>query len=227
MMVPMTSPAIDLDDPQLLALLERARSQGLLGPGPLRAHLEHASRYLNAIEALTPDLPVVGTLDAERHVLDLGSGAGLPGLPLLKWLPNWHGTLLDARTRRCAFLRTALTDLGLDDRGVVAEGRAEVLSKTLGMRGRYDLVVSRGFGPPAFTVECALGFLRPGASILISEPPERRPWADLMLDDLAVVVDDRHPGLIHLRVDGDPSTSRFPRSLRAMRREPLFILAQG
>ena len=68
--------------------------------------------------------------------------------------------MVDARARRCAFLGEAIVALGLDARVDVVEARAEVVGRDPGHRGGYDLVVARGFGPPAAVAECAAPLLR-------------------------------------------------------------------
>jgi 16S rRNA (guanine527-N7)-methyltransferase len=145
---------------QLTALLERARERGFLGPGPVETHLEHAA----ALAA------TVGPRFAGRF-LDLGSGAGVPGLALALAWPEATGTLLDSRRRRCAFVEAALLELGIAGRVGVACGRAEELARRPERRGRYDLLVARGFGAPAPTAECAVGFLQAGGKLVVSEPP--------------------------------------------------------
>src|ERR1700742_5063316 len=86
-------------EPALLRVLERSQQMGFLGPGDVAFHVEHAMAFA---EVLGPD--------AER-VLDLGTGGGIPGLVLLARQPGLTMTLLDANTRRCDFVRSALDDL--------------------------------------------------------------------------------------------------------------------
>ena len=57
----------------------------------------------------------------------------------------------------------------------MVEGRAEELARRADLRGRFDLVVARGFGPPAVTAECGAGFLVVGGRLVVSEPPGGRP----------------------------------------------------
>ena len=214
----MTTPPLErsVPDGQLQTVFERARTMGFLGPGPLRAHLDHARRYLDALRTLLPG-------SGPHRVLDLGSGGGLPGLPLALWRVDLSLTLLDAGAKRCDFLRGAADELNLWDRVAVLEGRAEQLARMSAHRGRFDVVVSRGFGPPAFTLECALGFLRPHGHVVISEPPVRRAWPTLEWDECRVVPDDQFDGLIVLALEGDLPDA-FPRTLQRQRREPLFTL---
>jgi 16S rRNA (guanine527-N7)-methyltransferase len=83
-------------------------------------------------------------LGAEGSLLDVGSGAGLPGVPLLAVRPEWRGVLLEPRQKRWAFLRTVVRELGL--RAEVERARYEDLP---GGR-RFDLVTCRALaGHPA------------------------------------------------------------------------------
>ena len=142
-----------MNDP-LLAVLDRSRALGFLGPGPVEDHLHHALAFARAVA--TPP----------ARALDLGAGGGLPGLVLASRIwPGTSWTFLDAQQKRTEFLREVVTDLGLDDRVAVITERAEVLGRSPDHRGVYDLVVSRSFGPPAVTAECGAPLLRPGGRL--------------------------------------------------------------
>ena len=144
----------------LLDVLEEARDLGLLGPGPIARQYEHAHDLARGIG------------ECRGRVLDLGSGGGLPGLVLFRLWPEASGVLLDAQRRRCEFLGRAVATLDLGSRVSVECGRAEVLARDDRLRGKFDLVVARSFGPPAVTAECAVGFLRSGGELVVTEPPE-------------------------------------------------------
>lgn len=88
----------------------------------------------------------------------------------LRW-PTTRGVLLDAGQRRGQHLTTACTELGLTDRIAVVVARAEDAARDPLWRESVDLVIARGFGAPATTAECAVGFLRPGGRLAVSEPP--------------------------------------------------------
>jgi 16S rRNA (guanine527-N7)-methyltransferase len=109
-------------------------------------------------------------LPSSGRVLDLGSGGGLPGLVLAVARPELELILLEARQRPCRFLREAVADLRLTGVEVV-ESRAEEAARRPALRETFDVVVSRSFGPPAVTAECAVGFLRPAGRLVVSEPP--------------------------------------------------------
>jgi 16S rRNA (guanine527-N7)-methyltransferase len=145
---------------ELGAILEEARELGFLGPGPVDRQYEHARGLAGIVGAFAGSF------------LDLGSGSGLPGLVLADEWPESRGTLLDAGRRRCQFLQAAVGTLGLGARVAVVCGRAERLAHTRGLRAGFDLVVARSFAPPAATAECAVGFLRVGGALVVSEPPD-------------------------------------------------------
>ena len=71
----------------------------------------------------------------------MGSGAGLPGIPLAILRPDLEMTLLEPLLRRATFLQQAVDELGLGESGTVVRARAEE------HRERYDAVVSRALAP--------------------------------------------------------------------------------
>jgi 16S rRNA (guanine527-N7)-methyltransferase len=197
----------------LVALLERAQHRGLLGPGPVEAHLEHAGAWA---EVLGPP---------PARVLDLGTGAGIPGLALaIRW-PDARLTLLDARERRGEWLEAAVAELELEGRVDVVVGRAESLARG-GLREQFGLVVARGFGSPAATAECAAGFVAVGGRLSVSEPPEGGSdrWPADVLADLGFApphfVRD-HAGFVILPKDA-PTADRWPRRDGVPQHRPLW-----
>jgi 16S rRNA (guanine527-N7)-methyltransferase len=148
-----------VDNTRLVEVLEHSRSLGFLGPGSVHVHLDHADGFSAGLER------------APMRFLDLGSGGGVPGLVLAGRWPESQAVLLDARKRRCGFLVDAAQQLGVDDRVTVTWARAEDAGHREELRGRFDLVVARGFGSPAVTAECAAPFLRVGGTLVVSEPP--------------------------------------------------------
>lgn len=103
-------------------------------------------------------LPHVG--DA-KTILDVGSGAGLPGLPLAIARPDLGITVLDSSQKKASFLRQAKAELGLNNVEIVCE-RVERWRP----EARYDLVVSRAFAELADFVELARHLVAPGGAML-------------------------------------------------------------
>lgn len=151
-----------LPSPALVDALERARRLGVLGPGPIDAHVGHAAGFIGALAALP-----AGSL-----VIDLGSGGGVPGLLVAEARPDLRIVLLDAMEKRTALLDDAVAAMDIAERVRVMTGRAEVLGRDSGLRGAAMAVTARSFGPPAATAECAAPLLQVGGLLVVSEPPE-------------------------------------------------------
>ncbi|HEY2214412.1 MAG TPA: RsmG family class I SAM-dependent methyltransferase [Acidimicrobiales bacterium] len=163
--MPDTEPG-GLVPPALREVLNEAREFGFLGPGPVETHIQHAEGFVALARRHSP-----ATGDAAR-ILDLGSGGGLPGLVLAVMWPDCSVVLLDAAVRRTGFLREAVIRCGLEARVTVITERAEIAGRDPELRGSFDGVVVRSFGPPAVVAECAAPFLRVGGCVVVSEPPE-------------------------------------------------------
>ncbi|HEV2281196.1 MAG TPA: 16S rRNA (guanine(527)-N(7))-methyltransferase RsmG, partial [bacterium] len=135
-----------------LALVEEWRPRvQLTGAGAA----ETASVLIAGALCLLPFVPDAGRL------VDLGSGAGVPGIPLAVMRPRLHIVLADAARKKAAFLEIAARDLALDNVDV-AQARAEDLGRDPAHRGRYDTVTARALAPARVTVEYALPLLRLG-----------------------------------------------------------------
>jgi 16S rRNA (guanine527-N7)-methyltransferase len=99
-------------------------------------------------------------LAAAGRLLDVGSGAGLPGVPLLACLPGWSGVLLEPRQKRWAFLRLVVRELELD----VDVERARFQE----YRGvGFDVIVSRAVGESSELIEWARDRLLPGGRVML------------------------------------------------------------
>ena len=125
----------------------------------------HVDRALDLSRA-TPEPP--------RRALDLGSGAGVPGLPLALLWGDSEWVLLDGSTRRCRLLEEAVAALRLERRVRVVCSRAEDAGRT-DLRGTFDRVVARSFAAPAVTAECGSPFLDLGGLLVVAEPPGGSP----------------------------------------------------
>jgi 16S rRNA (guanine527-N7)-methyltransferase len=102
--------------------------------------------------------------DEGARVLDLGAGAGFPGLPMRIVHPALQLTILEATRKKTAFLERLLARLSLEDVTVIA-GRAEAVAHEPVHREGYDLVLARAVAPLAVLVELALPFLRVSGSL--------------------------------------------------------------
>jgi 16S rRNA (guanine527-N7)-methyltransferase len=150
----------------LLAWFLEAQRFGFVGPADVGDHIVHAQRFVEAVEAVEATGPAF-----TGRALDLGTGAGIPGLILAAHWPASRWLLIDGKERRMGPLEDAIDQLGLSDRVAVRCERAEVLGHEPGLRESFDLVVSRSFGPPAATAESGAALLEIGGHLAVSEPP--------------------------------------------------------
>jgi 16S rRNA (guanine(527)-N(7))-methyltransferase GidB len=100
-----------------------------------------------------------------KRVLDIGSGAGFPGVPLAISAPEGEFVLLDALAKRIGFLQESVAALGLENVTAV-HGRAEELAAKSDWRGSFDYVTSRAVAELNVLCELALPFLKVGGVFL-------------------------------------------------------------
>jgi 16S rRNA (guanine527-N7)-methyltransferase len=116
-------------------------------------------------------LAVVPLLPAEPHaVLDLGSGAGLPGVPVAIVRPDVRVVLLESTRMKALFLSDLRDRLGIANLEVV-RGRAEDVGREPEHCGRYRIVLSRALGVLPYVWEMSAPFLDPGGQALALKGP--------------------------------------------------------
>ncbi|MGH2455020.1 MAG: 16S rRNA (guanine(527)-N(7))-methyltransferase RsmG [Candidatus Limnocylindria bacterium] len=121
---------------------------------------------LHLLDALAA-LPLIGE---KGTGLDLGSGGGVPGIPLALARPAMGWTLVDSVGRKADALRAFVQALGLANVEVLAD-RAEMLGQSPVHRERYDLVVARACAPLPVLAELALPLLRVGGRLVAWKGP--------------------------------------------------------
>lgn len=199
----------------LLRVMDQAQQIGFLGPGPVEPHVRRALDLLRC-------LPVEAA-----QVLDLGSGGGLPGLPLaLATGAETRWVLLDGSTTRASWLSGAVDELGLADRVRVVASRAEEAGRDPDLRALFQVVVSRSFGPPAVTAECASPFLSVGGMLIVAEPPggspTRWPTEGLALLGMQPGQTVTEPSSFQVIHQVEPCPERYPRRTGVPGKRPLF-----
>ena len=108
-------------------------------------------------------------------LVDIGAGAGIPGVPLRIVRPEIALTLVESRRKPVSFLASLKRELGLSDMEVL-EGRAEVLTvEVQRLVGSFDVVVSRSVGSLPELIPTAMEYLKNGGVFIASGPPLRKP----------------------------------------------------
>ncbi len=197
-------------------LLEWNRSINLTG-----------ARTLDQVEALIADAGAMVTASwtGITSVIDIGSGGGLPAIPLAVAMPEVQFTLLEANARKCAFLEHVAGTLGLTN-VVVAAGRAEELGHRPAYREQFDRAISRAAARPEVLLELALPFVRTGGDLLAQvsalDPHLLEPAARLLgggLPRLERADAGGHALMVVPKLA--PTPSRFPRRPGLPGRKPL------
>jgi len=196
-------------------LIGEAQKLGFVGSWSIDQALEHARGFAAGVEA------------SPMSFVDLGSGAGLPGLVLAEVWPDAIAYLVDSNAKRCSFLRDAVAVMGLGARIFVVQERAEVVGRLPEHRHMHRLVVARSFGPPTVTAECAAPLLAVGGRLVVSEPPaEERAdrWSQSGLQQLGMRQDRAYAAPFHYQVilQEELCPDRYPRRVGVPAKRPLF-----
>ncbi len=129
--------------------------------------IEAADR--NYIDSLMPYL-ITDWLNDASNLLDVGSGAGFPGIPLSIVMPHVQITLLDSLAKRVDFLNGVIKDLGLNAQTV--HMRAEEAAKQPGLREVFDIVTARAVAALPTLCELCLPFVRVGGAFIDYHGPK-------------------------------------------------------
>lgn len=212
---------------RLVELLTEAPGAPTALREPRRAVDDHVADSLVALE--------LEEVQAARDIVDIGSGAGVPALPLAIALPPTHVTALESNRRKAAFIASAIGELGLSNVAAVtarAEGWREGLT-------RFDVVTARALAPLDVVAEYAAPLLR-REGVLVAWRGRRDPEAEaaaaaaaslLGLEVGPVVAvqpyaaaEHRH---LHVLRKVQETPPRFPRREGMARKRPLGASARG
>jgi len=174
-----------------------------------------------------------GWLAGEGRMLDLGTGAGFPALPLAIVRPDLTITAMDATRKKVEFVERAAAALELTSVRTLV-GRAETLGRDPAHREGYDRVVTRAVAALPVLVELTLPFLKTGGLLVAQKgplPPEELDAGTQAAAEVAGAV--REMDAFELPVTGDartlvviekvaPTPQRYPRREGVPGRKPLF-----
>lgn len=126
------------------------------------------------IKHLIDSLTVAEFMPPGSRVIDIGTGAGFPGIPLYIYDPSLNVTLLESVGKKVAFLKDVKRSLGLN--GIdIHHGRAEEVDR--GMGGAFDRITSRALGSVSAVVALGTPYLDIGGEMVIMKGPRgKKEW---------------------------------------------------
>ena len=154
---------------------------------------ENDSIRLHLIDSIAV-LPVLRRFlkDPSPKIADLGSGGGLPAIPIAIVQPEWHLTLIEAIRKKTAFLQHIRGKLKLKNIEVLSERAEDVAVQ---QPGQYDAVISRAFTNLARFLELSLPFLKPNGLVFAMKAKRAdEEMQDVCMDDWQLVADE----LLHI-----------------------------
>lgn len=168
--------------------------------------------------------------DASK-VIDIGTGGGIPGIPLAILRPDLDITLLDSELRKIEFCTMAVQKLGLSDRVHPICGRAEELAKSADYREKFDMAVSRAMANGSMLTELSLPFVKVGGVLLAMKGRGYDPTVERFAEAAPLVggiacepvpytLESEQKFLICVKKQS-PTPPQYPRRFAKIKRQPL------
>lgn len=205
-------------------ILVRANKQMNLTRVPDDINEAADRNYLDSLNA-------VKHLDGVSALIDVGTGAGFPGIPIAIACPHIKVTLLDALQKRVGFLQSVIDELGLNAEAV--HGRAEDAARKPEFRDAFDVATARAVAEMNVLCEWLLPFVKAEGRMLALKGPgaeEELVRAENALKQLNAEKVAVHPApvpgrdwehkIVEIRKTA-PTPDRFPRRASAIEKKPL------
>ena len=183
------------------------------------------------IKNIIDSLLIVKNLDLDgKNILDLGSGAGLPGIPLAIYYKNTNFTLLEPLTKRANFLKEIAQKIGLKNVKVVND-RAEIFIKNA--RESYDFVTSRAVSRLNILLELSIPFLKVGGKLIAykginyqEEIDESKNALDLLSSKIIAIEEENLVQINEKRYNifiqkNQKTSQKYPREYRLIKKKAL------
>lgn len=183
----------------------------------------------NYLDCMAP----AAALDGVETLIDVGSGAGFPGIPLSILRPEIHVVLLDALDKRVKFLQSVADALHLNAEAVHL--RCEDAARSPALRERFDCAIARAVAPMNVLAEYLLPFVRVGGRMLALKGPS----AEAELDEAEFAISTlggRTDGVIPVEIPGRdwrhslvrvtkiaPTPEKYPRKAGTPEKRPLVV----
>jgi len=183
------------------------------------------------IDSLTV-LPGLDELEQGDTVIDVGSGAGLPGIPVAIVRPGLKLTMLESTGKKADFIQRCIDTLGLSNASVIND-RAETIGQSPRYREQFDACINRAVGPMNVLLELSLPLVKVGGRLLAMKGPRAEQELDdagdamtiLGVAELAVI--DASPEsfgndlVIVSIIKGEPTPNEYPRLPGVPKKDPL------
>jgi 16S rRNA (guanine527-N7)-methyltransferase len=129
--------------------------------------------------------PLLQSGQSQQRWIDIGTGAGFPGVPVAIAFPDSDVTLLDSTRKKISFLETLLAQLDIKN-ATASNGRAEAIAMQPQYWETYDVALLRAVAPVHICAEYALPFLKPGGLAILY----RGHWTDEEANDLKLAIEE-------------------------------------
>lgn len=182
--------------------------------------------------ALAGETPLIRPLPPGARVIDIGTGAGFPGVPIAIACPQWSVTLLDSTRKKLAFVASLGPVLGLGNITPLAE-RVEIVGQRPSDREQYDLAVIRAVGPVTVCAEYALPLVKLGGWVVLYrgewtvaeaaalyQASQQLGGSFLMTERLRTPLSQSVRHLLYLRKE-QPTPGHWPRGVGIAAQSPL------
>ena len=188
--------------------------------------------FVDSMAAL-PALDQLSTaLNKPLRILDIGSGAGFPGLVLAIVRPDWQVTSLEATGKKAQFQKMVCDELKLSNVTVI-HGRAEEVAHEARYREQFDAVMARALAALPILAELSLGFVKPsGLSLYWKGPGEDNQAALPAIEQMGAIIEDilaytleahDNPAKLSLVIckKMKPTPKQYPRVFGMIKMKPL------
>ncbi|MFO5439257.1 MAG: 16S rRNA (guanine(527)-N(7))-methyltransferase RsmG, partial [Dolichospermum sp.] len=138
----------------------------------------------DSLRGIAPKQIFIPGIDKGKRIIDIGTGAGFPGLPIALIFPNSQVTLLDSTGKKITFIETVLSALALNNAKTLL-GRAEEIGQQYEHRQNYDVAVIRAVGNVSVCAEYSLPLVRKGGLAIIY----RGTWSEAENESLETAVE--------------------------------------